>query len=58
MLMTIEEYGNLLKYLGVLKYAIHKMQHQEREWELKKEILQAIDLIVQEVPILEEYIKN
>ncbi len=56
--MTKEEYGNLLKYLGILRYSINKLRSQEREFELKKEVLKAINLILNEVPILEEYIKN
>lgn len=56
--MTKEEYGELLKYLGILKHSIHKLRDQEREFEVKKEVLSAIELILQDVPILEEYIKN
>ena len=56
--MTKEEYSELLKYLGILRYTVHEMQNKEREWNLKKEILQSIDLIINEAPILEEYIKN
>lgn len=56
--MTKEEYGELLKYLGILKYSIHKLRDCERELELKKEVLSAVELILLEVPILEDYIKD
>lgn len=54
--MTKEEYGELLKYLGILKYAIHKLRDKENELELEENILQAIKTITDEVPMLDTYI--
>lgn len=56
--MTKEEYGELLKHLGILRYSIHKLRDKERDFELKKEVLKSIELLLNEIPILEEYIKN
>lgn len=56
--MTKEEYANLLKYLGTLRYAIYQLRDVERDFEYKKEVLQAINTILNEIPLLEQYIKN
>lgn len=56
--MNKEEYGELLKYLGILKFVIYQLRNQEREFDIKKDILQAINLIINEIPLLEEYFKN
>lgn len=35
--MNKEDYGNLLKYLGILRYAIHQLRDKERDFEILEE---------------------
>ena len=50
--MNKDEYGELLKYLGILRYALIKEQMTEREFELYKKELDAITLLINQVPII------
>ncbi len=56
--MTKEEIGELYKYLGKLRYVITKYRDKEREFELFKDEEEAILLLLNEIPIIEEHIKN
>lgn len=56
--MTKDEYGNLLKYLGILRHTIYKLRDVQNDFEIKEELIQAINIIFEEMPILEEYINN
>lgn len=56
--MTKEEYGNLLKYLGILRYSIHQLRDSENDYDIDDDIILAIKKIIDAMPLLEQYIKN
>ncbi len=56
--MTKEEYGELYKYLGMLRVSIMKLQDKEREYDFYKEEERAIMILLDAIPIIEDYIRN
>lgn len=56
--MTKEEYGELLRYLGILRIVIMQLREKEREFEFLKEEEKAIATLLNTLPILEQHIKN
>ena len=52
--MTKEEYGELLKYLGILRYAILKKIPFDENFDIKNKVIEAVNILLLDRFILEQ----
>lgn len=54
--MSKEEYGELLKYLGILKFVLIKFQEKEHDINIFGDILEKVNYLINYAPTIDEKI--
>ncbi len=54
--MSKEEYGELLKYLGILKFVLIKFQEKENDVNIFSDMLERVNYVINYAPTIDEKI--